>query len=58
MKRDPIRLLEDRMLADGVTTKQDVQDMQDRVKREVDDAEEYAKASPLPDPACLPSLSS
>jgi TPP-dependent pyruvate/acetoin dehydrogenase alpha subunit len=46
------------MLADGVTTKQDVQDMQDRVKREVDDAEEYAKASPLPDPACLPSLSS
>jgi pyruvate dehydrogenase E1 component alpha subunit len=56
MKRDPIRLLEDRMLADGVTTKQDVQDMQDRVKREVDDAEEYAKASPLPDPNCLSAL--
>jgi TPP-dependent pyruvate/acetoin dehydrogenase alpha subunit len=44
------------MLADGVTTKQDVQDMQDRVKREVDDAEEYAKASPLPDPNCLSAL--
>jgi len=53
MKRDPIRLLEERMIDDGVLSKQDVQDMQDGVRREVDDAEEYAKASPLPEPGCL-----
>ena len=53
MKRDPIRLLQERLLADGIMDQQDVQDMQDDVRREVDEAEEYAKASPMPDLSAL-----
>jgi pyruvate dehydrogenase E1 component alpha subunit len=56
MRRDPIALLSERLLADGVVSEQDVQDVQDEVRREMDAAVERATASPLPDPSCLAAL--
>jgi pyruvate dehydrogenase E1 component alpha subunit len=56
MQRDPVALLTERLLADGTMTEVEVQGLRERVAREVDEAEEYARASSFPDPGCLSAL--
>ncbi|MFQ6097835.1 MAG: thiamine pyrophosphate-dependent dehydrogenase E1 component subunit alpha [Armatimonadota bacterium] len=52
-KRDPIALHERRLLALGVVSRDDLQQMRAEVAAEMDEAEEYAKAAPLPEPVML-----
>lgn len=50
-KRDPIALHQQQLVADGVMTEDEAQQMRDRALAEIDEAEEFAKSSPLADPA-------
>jgi pyruvate dehydrogenase E1 component alpha subunit len=47
-KKDPITVFRDRLLADGVISEGEVDEMRDRVERRVLKAVEYADASPEP----------
>ena len=47
-KKDPITVFRDRLLADGVISEQDVDQMRERVEKRVLDAVEFADASPEP----------
>ncbi|HEY7478663.1 MAG TPA: thiamine pyrophosphate-dependent dehydrogenase E1 component subunit alpha [Actinomycetota bacterium] len=48
--RDPVRNFEEYLLAQGVVTKEDVDEIQARVERAFDEGYEYALASPFPEP--------
>ena len=48
LKRDPITLMEERLLADGVMTADEQQAIRDQVLAEVQDAVAFAKAGPFP----------
>jgi pyruvate dehydrogenase E1 component alpha subunit len=50
---DPIQSLRDRMTAEGVVTDADVEAMEAEIAAIVDDAAEFAQASPLEDVADL-----
>ncbi len=52
-KRDPIDLMEARLVEAGVMSAEDVQAVHDRVQAEVDAAIEFAENSPAPDPSSL-----
>ncbi len=52
-KRDPIALLQRKLLADGAIAEDEVQSMREAVSAEIDEAEEFAKSSPLADPIAL-----
>ena len=47
---DPVRNFEEWMLAEGIVTKEDVQEIAERVERAFDEGYEYAQASPFPEP--------
>jgi TPP-dependent pyruvate/acetoin dehydrogenase alpha subunit len=48
--RDPVRNFEERLLAEGVVTKDDVEEIAGRVEAEFDAGYEFALASPFPEP--------
>jgi pyruvate dehydrogenase E1 component alpha subunit len=52
-KRDPIDIFEQKLLADGTLTPEAREDIRAEIAAEVDEAEEFAKQSPLPEPAML-----
>jgi pyruvate dehydrogenase E1 component alpha subunit len=52
-KLDPIERLEARMAAEGWAEKDELAALQAAIRKEVDDALEFAEASPFPDPASL-----
>ena len=47
---DPVKNFEEWMLAEGVVTKEDVQEIAERVERAFDEGYEFAQASPFPEP--------
>lgn len=51
--RDPIRLYTERLMADGVADAAELAEIGDRCAAEVEDAIEFAEASPLPDPSTV-----
>ncbi len=51
--RDPIALFEARLLESGVTDGVELDEIRARAAMEVEDAIDYAEASPLPDPATV-----
>lgn len=50
-EKDPVRNFEEYLLSEGVLTKEDVGEIQERVEREFDEGYAFAQASPLPEPA-------
>ena len=52
-KLDPIVRLEARMMAEGSATREELDAARARVVQEVDEAVEWAEASPFPDPSTL-----
>jgi len=48
---EPIGRLASALIADGRVTSQEVAQMDERIRREVDEAFEFAEASPFPDPS-------
>jgi TPP-dependent pyruvate/acetoin dehydrogenase alpha subunit len=48
-KRDPILLLESRLLGENVTSKQELHEMEVSIRQEIEDAFVYAENSPFPD---------
>lgn len=53
MKRDPIRLLADRIYELGIATEAQLKAIDDDAKKEVVEAVKFADESPVPDPATL-----
>jgi pyruvate dehydrogenase E1 component alpha subunit len=53
MKRDPIRILANRIYDLGIATEEQLKAMDDEAKREVAEAVKFADASPVPDPSTL-----
>lgn len=53
MKRDPIRILANRIYALGIANEAQLQAIDEEAKREVAEAVKFAEASPPPDPAAL-----
>ncbi len=53
MDLDPLKDLEQRLLAEGIASEEEIQDIRDRVKEEIEDATNFAEESPLPDPSAL-----
>ncbi len=49
--RDPVRNFEEYLLAQGVVTKDDVEEIQARIERAFDEGYEFALASPFPEPS-------
>jgi acetoin:2,6-dichlorophenolindophenol oxidoreductase subunit alpha len=47
---DPVRNFEERVLAWGIVVKDDVDEIQQRIEREFDEAYEFAQQSPFPEP--------
>lgn len=47
-KRDPVEVLARRMVADGVITDAEIQDVQNLISKETDDAFDFAESSPFP----------
>ncbi len=55
LKRDPITLFEEKLCSDGILATDDLLALKDEVKAEVEDAVEFAKASPFPKIEDLPA---
>ncbi len=51
--RDPIARLAARMMADGLLTEEELAEMEKAAQAEIDDAVEFAKGCPEPDPATI-----
>ena len=51
MERDPIKLFEAQLELAKVLSAEEAQAVHDEIQAEVDEAIEYAEASPMPDPA-------
>jgi pyruvate dehydrogenase E1 component alpha subunit len=49
-EKDPVKNFEEYLLAEGVLTKEDIAEIQERVQAAFDEGYEYAQASPLPEP--------
>ncbi|UJS17603.1 MAG: thiamine pyrophosphate-dependent dehydrogenase E1 component subunit alpha [Candidatus Jettenia sp.] len=53
-KKDPILHMENYLLESSISTREELEDIDTRVKKEVDEAEAFAEESPYPDPEdCL-----
>jgi pyruvate dehydrogenase E1 component alpha subunit len=52
-EKDPIKLIEQAMLEQGITSEVEIQAIKDRIKDEIDDAVEFAENSPYPDGSTL-----
>ncbi len=54
-QRDPITLFERKLADDGVLSPEEQEELRRQVRDEVEDAVEFAKASPLPEPEDMPN---
>ena len=52
-QRDPIAIHKDRLLAQGIATQEEIDAMEAEVLAEIDDAVEFARQSPYPEPEAL-----
>lgn len=52
-ERDPIKLIESKILENGIATEEEIQAIRDRVKAEIDDCVEFAENSEYPDGSTL-----
>ena len=52
-KRDPIQIHSDRLLSQGVATQAEIDQIEDEVLKQIDDAVVFARESPYPEPADL-----
>ena len=52
-KRDPIQIHSDRLLSQGVATQAEIDQIEDEVLKQIDDALVFARESPYPEPADL-----
>ena len=52
-KRDPIRLLEEKLVADKVLSELDIESVHESVRAEIEKAIDFAEESPMPDPATV-----
>ena len=50
-EKDPVRNFEEYLLSEGVVTKEDIGEVQERVEKAFDEGYEFAQASPFPEPA-------
>ncbi len=50
-KRDPIKLLADKLLADKICRQSEIEAIDNEIQKEVDDAVEFAKTAPFPNPS-------
>jgi pyruvate dehydrogenase E1 component alpha subunit len=48
--RDPIELIKDRILTNGIATQEELDAIDERVKKQVDDSVKFAEESPWPQP--------
>ncbi|HET6791837.1 MAG TPA: thiamine pyrophosphate-dependent dehydrogenase E1 component subunit alpha [Actinomycetota bacterium] len=48
--KDPVKILEERLLSDGVVDDQEVADIQGRIEKEFEEGYEFAQSSPFPEP--------
>jgi TPP-dependent pyruvate/acetoin dehydrogenase alpha subunit len=51
--RDPLKLMAQRLIADGVASAEDVEAIQRQARADIEAAVEYARTSPEPDPATV-----
>ena len=51
--RDPIGIHKERLLSQGVLTQEDIDGLEEEVKAQIEDALEFARQSPYPDPSEL-----
>ena len=49
-EKDPVKNFEEYLLSQGVVTKEDIGEVQERVVKEFDEGYEFAQASPFPEP--------
>jgi TPP-dependent pyruvate/acetoin dehydrogenase alpha subunit len=49
-EKDPVRNFEEYLLSEGVVTKEDIEEVQERVEKAFDEGYEFAQASPFPEP--------
>ena len=49
-EKDPVRNFEEYLLAEGVVTKEDIGEVQERVEKAFNEGYEFAQASPFPEP--------
>jgi TPP-dependent pyruvate/acetoin dehydrogenase alpha subunit len=49
-EKDPVRNFEEYLLSEGVVTKEDIGEVQERVEQAFNEGYEYAQASPFPEP--------
>lgn len=52
-ERDPIKLIESKILDNGIATEEEIQAIRDRIKMEIDDCVEFAENSQYPDASTL-----
>lgn len=50
---DPIKVTRDKIITDGIATEAEIKAMEDAIEVEMQEAVDFAKASPLPDPSTL-----
>ncbi|MCB9082071.1 MAG: pyruvate dehydrogenase (acetyl-transferring) E1 component subunit alpha [Lewinellaceae bacterium] len=51
--RDPIKVIENKILSEGIASEEEIKAIKDLIKKEIEDAVEFAENSPLPDPSEL-----
>lgn len=52
-EKDPVKTTEDYILSKGIATELEIQAIKDKIKAEIDEAVQFAEASPYPDPSAL-----
>ena len=52
-QRDPIKIHQEQLLAQGIATQAEMEQMDARVLQEIEEALEFARQSPYPDPSEL-----
>ena len=52
-QRDPIKLMEERLAEQDILSAEAAQAIHDEVKQLIDEAVEFAKSSPMPEPSAL-----
>jgi TPP-dependent pyruvate/acetoin dehydrogenase alpha subunit len=55
-ERDPVRICRDRLLAEGILTEESVERIAQQAAAELDEAEQFAEESPVPDESILEAM--
>ncbi|MDX1683780.1 MAG: pyruvate dehydrogenase (acetyl-transferring) E1 component subunit alpha [Saprospiraceae bacterium] len=52
-KKDPLGMLESKIIDDKIASKEEIEEIQDKIEKEIDEAIEFAEESDYPDPEAL-----